>query len=617
MARLVPTIDTIDAFPKSLEPGERALMEALCAVLDDDWVIYVQPTLNGLQPDIIIFSEEAGMGILEVKDWALDRYEIQPDNTWLRDDGVEFRCPLAQVKSYKDSIYRYELAELEAEKILDKRVYRLAAPFVYFHCYTSAEARKRTSPVSDPYITVFGHDDLQPARLRALLSEQHLKKGSLFAEMMKRYELQNRLLNALDYADHGRLDVSDILFSLTKAQQKLLSNAPGRRRAIGVAGSGKTLLLVRKAVNAALDNRNVLIVCFNITMVNYLSDVVRRLSRFKSRGGIRLDEHILVRHYHRLYPQDTEHRKKDVAIVLEDEEVKARKPFDVILIDEGQDFKREWIERLFDLASEEAHSMFVEDDRQNIYGQDAKARGKIPGILGRPNELLQRSFRINSEVAALANRLVASRKDQFESGDVEIAPPLQGKLVESPKPTWFQGDAQSVMSNLADEIRRLIHESRSGAFADLVILVCTVEDGWAVCDRLDTMRLPFIGNFESRKEFHRLAELYEGEQLKEKREQIRRARKVAFRMQTGRIKVCTIHSFKGWELRRVLVHFHPAEEQTKQKISLLYTAMTRTLESLAVFNADPALFPFGRLAAQEGLVTFSEAAVEVEEAWPF
>ncbi len=615
MARLVPSLETINEFPKQLEPGERALMEALLKILDDDWTIYVQPNLNGIQPDIIIFSEDAGLGVFEVKDWNLNRYRVQSGGRWDVHDSRQgrwvdsaVRCPLSQVKSYKDDIYRYELPELEAEKILNEQVYAIVAPFVYFHGHTTQDARRRTQSIHDPYITIFGFDDLQPGRLRTLLAGRYLKKGSQFSEMMKRYELQNRLLNALDWPEHDRLNVSDILFPLTKDQQKLLSNAPGRRRAIGAAGSGKTLLLARKAVNAALDGHKVLIVCFNITMVNYLFDVVRRLARLKSRDGTQLDKRILVRHYHRLYPKDTDHKKRDEEIKLEDEEVKAMQPFDVILIDEGQDFKREWLECLFELAADEAHIMFVEDDRQNIYSTDAKSRAQMPGIRGRPNELLNRSFRINREVAALANRLVASRRERFESGDVETAPPSQGELIQWPKPAWFQGDERSMIISLTDEIRRLIDEDRSGALADIVILVCTVEDGWAICGRLEDMRRPFICNFESREEYDRLAELYAGEQLQEKREQIRRARKIAFRMQTGRIKVCTIHSFKGWELKRVLIYFRLQEKQYSVRVPLLYTAITRTQDELAVFNADPSLFDFGRLAGKEGLVSIREPA---------
>jgi len=614
VACLVPSIEIINKFPKSLEPGERALMDALLVILDDDWTIYVQPNLNGVQPDIIIFSEEAGMGVFEVKDWNLDSYRVKIGGRWDVYDGKQgkwidsaARCPLSQVKSYKDSIYRYELPELEAEKILDKRVYHLIAPFVYFHCHTGAEARKRTEPVYDRYITVFGNDDLQPARLRALLSTQYLEKGSLFAEMMKRYQFQNRLRNALDYPEHGRLRVTDILFPLTPKQRELLANDPGRRRVIGAAGSGKTLIVARKAVNAALAGQKVLLVVFNITMVNYLVDVVRRLARFKSRNGLQLDKLIYVRHYHRLYTADIGLRQQPVSLTLEDEDIKEVGLFDVILIDEGQDFKREWIEHLYELAEPNAHVMFLEDDRQNIYGIDTAARRVVPGIKGQPN-LLKRTFRINHDVAALANRLIAWSKLEFESGDAESAsaPPAQGSLLEWPKPVWMQGYEQQMLLSLEAEIRHHADETRSGAPADLVILVCTVQDGWAICQRLAAMSLPYICNFESRDEFEKLAELYDAKTLKLEREKIRRARKIAFRMQTGRIKVCTIHSFKGWELKRVLIYFRLHELQYKERIQLLYTAITRAQDSVAVFNAEPTLFAFGQLAAQEGLVAWRE-----------
>ena len=67
-----------------------------------------------------------------------------------------------------------------------------------------------------------------------------------------------------------------------------------------------------------------------------------------------------------------------------------------------------------------------------------------------------------------------------------------------------------------------------------------------------------------------------------------------------------IHSFKGWELKRVLIYFRLHELQYKERIQLLYTAITRAQDSVAVFNAEPTLFAFGQLAAQEGLVAWRE-----------
>ena len=74
MAILVPSIEEIESLPTKLTNGERRLMNALLEALDDEWSVYVQPHLNGLKPDIVIFSENAGVGIFEVKDWNLDTW---------------------------------------------------------------------------------------------------------------------------------------------------------------------------------------------------------------------------------------------------------------------------------------------------------------------------------------------------------------------------------------------------------------------------------------------------------------------------------------------------------------------------------------------------------------
>ena len=287
-------------------------MDALLEALDDDWTIYVQPFLNGLQPDIIIFSEQAGLGIFEVKDWNLDHYRVSASGMWSvynssqdRWHNAVVRCPLAQVRHYKETIVRYELPELDAESTLDNHLYALVATFVYFHGHTSKEAMVKTAPLQEeyPYVGVFGHDWLNAEMLGKMIRQHRLEKGRLFTDFLQRSELRDRLNNALSYPEHGRLDVGDILFDLPKDQKHLLSNAPGRKRVIGSAGSGKTLIVARKAVNAAQSGQIVLVACFNITMVNYLSDVVRRLARHKSRDGDDVGRRILVRHYHRLFPE--------------------------------------------------------------------------------------------------------------------------------------------------------------------------------------------------------------------------------------------------------------------------------------------------------------------------
>lgn len=73
-------------------------------------------------------------------------------------------------------------------------------------------------------------------------------------------------------------------------------------------------------------------------------------------------------------------------------------------------------------------------------------------------------------------------------------------------------------------------------------------------------------------------------------------------MQGGKIKVCTIHSFKGWELNNILVFFNPDERQNEDNVALLYTAITRSQQNLTIYNADLKLSHFGKMAVSEDYI---------------
>ena len=77
----------IATLPPPLTEGEAELLEALMATLDDSWTIYVQPHLNGLRPDFVVFSRTPAIGIIEVKDRIFQ--DTQVDIT--EDDHVRWR----------------------------------------------------------------------------------------------------------------------------------------------------------------------------------------------------------------------------------------------------------------------------------------------------------------------------------------------------------------------------------------------------------------------------------------------------------------------------------------------------------------------------------------------
>ena len=614
MAHAVPSLQHIDTLPRELEPGERALLDALLEVLDDDWTIYIQPYLNGPTPQLFLFSEESGLAVIAVRDWNLDYYRMQPDCSWEElssCDGVDrwhpltSECPFREVHYLRRRILQDILPGLQAEIVLDPSLNSFFVEIVYFHEATAAQAIGVTAPAAQSeqyqYIQVLSGRDLNKDRLRHLLKRQNHQRAQLYARMMHRNQMHNALRRTLAYSNIPRTDLFDIQHSLSPKQQELLPNTPGRKRVAGCAGSGKSHLLARKAVEAAIAGQKVLVTCYNITMTNYLNELIRAHVHFDPRADEKANRRILVSHFHRLF---------DSQLKLKDKEALRFGEFDVILIDEAQDFDRAWLLALYALApGPDAHLMIVEDTRQNIYGVEPKAREQLPGIIGRPHNL-NASFRTNRQVAALANYLISLSHRQFDSVDIESELPVQGQLDMGQLPVWFESSPEKLLAALVHKVARLARADDKPGLAETAILVCTVAQGWDICDALDELAIPGLEydcNFESREDNRRASAKYSqkgSEELGWRLEQLRRSRKLAFHPRTPHLKICTIHSFKGWEVPRVIVYFEPQPgSQFENRVPLLYTAMTRAKEELTVFNAEPTLSVLGRRAWANGLIT--------------
>lgn len=65
-------------------------------------------------------------------------------------------------------------------------------------------------------------------------------------------------------------------------------------------------------------------------------------------------------------------------------------------------------------------------------------------------------------------------------------------------------------------------------------------------------------------------------------------------MGDGRLKMSTIHCFKGWELLNIVL-FVPeqAPENNKKLDAIVYTALTRTRENVIIINSNKRYYEFG------------------------
>ena len=610
MAKLIPNTQEISNFPTPLTEGERTLMNVLLNILDNTWSVYIQPHLNGLSPDIVIFSKSYGLGIFEVKDWKLQNYQIKQKTNNKYDWQVfnnnrwnNIKCPFEQVLKYKNSIIDYEIPILKTKNILEKgKFYGVVKTFLYFHEHNTEELDTKFAKISkiskNQYTKYLGRDRIHQNNFKYSFQRQYR-----YSNILQLDDVSSRITNALAYPQHGNINLKHLNKPLSKKQEALLSNVnlpkSKGKRVSGVAGSGKTLVLIHKAVNAALENKQVLVVCYNITMANYLKECVNRLARSKNKHCHRS---IQVFHYHYLLNE-----KQDLNREKFNRDVKP----DVILIDEAQDFERKWIKQLQNIASENHHLMLFEDDRQNIYSIDVRQRASLPGIIGRPNRL-QSSYRIPAQTAKLANMFATQYCPESFSGNLEKT----DKIDLFASNVWFSGS--NALEVLKQDIYEMIHSSNV-ARPDIAILVCTVRAGWEICKVLDELHLPYQKTFESEEENLKLRKLYQDKSKKDiEREEIRlrRGYKVGFWMQTGKIKVSTIHSFKGWELSNIFVYFTPNQGQQEAKVveALLYTAMTRSQQNLTIYGSG--YDDFIDMAVRENCVSMHSASSKIDSLIP-
>jgi hypothetical protein len=152
-----------------------------------------------------------------------------------------------------------------------------------------------------------------------------------------------------------------------------LEFAPFRLRVIGTAGSGKTQLAVQVMQHAVAQGQRTLYVCFNRPLADHIAKVAPPGAK--------------VANYHQLcdwvardggHVPDFEGRNvfEELERRFTQAPVDERWQFDVVIVDEGQDFQQAWVAALERLLAPAASWWWLEDPLQNLYLREPVA---LPG----------------------------------------------------------------------------------------------------------------------------------------------------------------------------------------------------------------------------------------------
>ena len=162
----------------------------------------------------------------------------------------------------------------------------------------------------------------------------------------------------------------------------------GHRIIVGPSGSGKTLILVHKAaflLRYNPDIKNILFVCYNVTLVNYIKRLLADKEVPLGENGVR------VLHFYQLCSEIIgedvayENESSEYYEVIDQEALSKvqdyNMKYDAILVDEGQDFSDNMYKIVTALLNEKTNNLTIAlDDNQDIYRRDSS--WKDVGIQG-------------------------------------------------------------------------------------------------------------------------------------------------------------------------------------------------------------------------------------------
>lgn len=575
-----------------LTRGERLVFDFFHEHLALEWEIYLQPHLNGLRPDFVLLNPNVGIAVFEVKDWDLDAMDYKVEERvgkapvlLARKDGKKFSI---QNQNPVEKIHRYreEIQELYCPRLDRKNSKALITAGIIFPFACQKRVIDLLLPCLDyrgmsqypKYNPVIGNDTLQAGQIEKVFPES-IRTNSAYMNEYLAKDLRNWLVEP-DFSFTQResilLDKKQLSFVNTRTKS-------GYRRIKGPAGSGKSIILAARAAELSDAGKEVSVITYNITLMNYLRDVSARWSSTsnKSKNKVTwLNFHLWCKRvcqesdhmeeYKQLWTKsevrtnDTqesdeilnEELPKLVASIIDNDESHVIPRYDAILVDEGQDFLPSWWNVLRKICLKDGEMILVADATQDIYDKarawtDEAMAGA--GFQGKWAEL-KISYRLPPRLLFYAR----SFAKQFLPSDTAILPEAeQMELDLYPcNLRWVHTNQANALMVCVKEITSMASNADPELFAipDITFLTGRQDFGIAVIDELNNKGVKSIHTYSTN-------------------DRESKRKKMGFFMGDSRIKATTLHSFKGWETMALVIFIN--ENVNKNSLALIYTGLTR------------------------------------------
>ncbi|XEO75477.1 hypothetical protein WKT22_00495 [Candidatus Lokiarchaeum ossiferum] len=388
------------ALGQSATRGERTFHNYIEAIYKDteDCFCYVEPQIDEKHPDFVLLSPTFGVVIVEIKDNSPENLvELTQAGPWKMLKGEKYRSipnPFDQIYQYwriiknkvnfsqipptvkipiKQLLIFSHIAEVSSH---GKQILKLSSRRVHL-CFQEnfSSLKKFTSFLRDVLPLDCGIPPQMFDTIRANIIPQCRLPILTQTNLLRYYTLEDQV-------------------KLLDARQEHLARklGEGHRLIFGVAGSGKTIILIARARYLALKypKWKILILCYNRLLSNYLyqllnpqnyeADLAINTFHGWAKGVIESNnnEYSLIYRKSESMAQKqgrmTDFFKNVVPKLLQkslySQPEETRFYYDAILIDEAQDFEAPWFEGIMDALNPKTKSLLVAcDGLQGIYAR--------------------------------------------------------------------------------------------------------------------------------------------------------------------------------------------------------------------------------------------------------
>jgi hypothetical protein len=475
MAVMIP-----EKLPSNATQGERRTF-ALLEKLPDDCVCYYEPVVGERYPDFVVIIPELGVLIIEVKGWYRSQLErADTRDVTVRQDGVAkvHKHPVRQAREYKFDLMNACQKSRHARHLLHhdgKREGNFLFPFGHMALMSNMTRDQVRQGDLDIAQGVFSDGKMvMRDEMDALLDLPADKLIDVMRGWFDPFWTIQRLtkvqVDSIRLIIHPEIVIEGTSLAVLdhKQEGKARSIGQGHRLIYGVAGAGKTVILLARARMLAKDgHKQILMLCYNRELVRRFREEFAdypNIHAINFHGWVTRNR-VRVRH------DDYSSEAEDLRVRLLLERLQAGRGeagrYDAVLIDEAQDFDPRWFScaKLALKDPDNGDLLIALDGGQNLYGRKTftwKSVGvnAVGRVMSRSAYDFDRNYRNTRQILTVAAPFAAVNVTDDEDDALQSYRVDPGSAVrEGPLPKWYaaktrEAEIDAIVRRVKDWLNR-------------------------------------------------------------------------------------------------------------------------------------------------------------------